>query len=75
MDKFNGFWKFYYSEEQAEEQDNETYVLLGKDDWQQYTEMVHAFHTKRSDYKSHEKRFEDSKVVARINNPTVKEGE
>jgi len=77
MSRLNGSWSFYYSEEQEEMEEfcraNPTYVLIDGE-WKKYTECAHERHTRRSDYKSHKERFEDSTKVGKVNNPEIKKG-
>ena len=71
MDKLNGYWQFYYSEEQAKERDFKSCVKVDGE-WKEYTEGTHLAHTQRDGYKPHKTRYEDSEKVAGVDNPRVK---
>jgi hypothetical protein len=71
MSLLNGNWHFYYSEEQAEEKENVTYVNKG-DQYEQFTEAVHDSFVRNGRYEPHKDRFEDSKLVGKIKNPIIK---
>lgn len=88
MSRLNGIWKFYYSKKQLEEKKKlaseissklegftleKTYVEIDGE-LKEYTEAAHVMHTNSDKYTPHEKRFEDSRVVGRVVNPTIKRG-
>jgi hypothetical protein len=71
MSLLNGAWLFYYSVEQAKDNNEKRVVMInGKE--KEYTECVHVSNTTHFDYKTHKSRYEDSEEIGLIINPVIK---